>query len=413
MGVVGDLAGTTDRPPRALSSLLRMRERHGDPFAIRVFGERLLIGGDPEFARQIFQSQAGVLRAGEANRRVLGWLFGEHSLMLLDAQEHLSHRRLLLPPLHGPRLERRAKAMRAVVEAQLDSWPIGEEVAALPWMRQLTLELIMTAVFGGEQTNLRPLRESLGALQPTSAARGGRSQVFHSALQNVRSLIDGYVSERRAGGSRGDDDVLSVLLEARREDGTPLSQAEVCDELLTLVVAGTETSASALAWALERLARAPEALARTAEEATEGGGPYTNAVIHETLRMRPPVPMSVLRFVDRPFRLGEHSIPPGTTVALSALLLHHRADIYPEPMAFCPERFLEHKPGTYTWIPFGGGVRRCLGASFALQEMRIVLSTLLSQTTLRATESAPEEMRNQGNTMVPAGGARVVLGPAS
>ena len=189
-----------------------------------------------------------------------------------------------------------------------------------------------------------------------------------------------------------------------------MSDREIRDELMTLVVAGHETAATTLAWALERLVRTPAALERTVAEADAGGGPYTDAVIQETLRLRPALPM-VARVVKQPFELGGYALPLGVTIAPCPLLLHHREDIYPDPTAFRPERFLEQPPGTYTWIPFGGGVRRCIGAGFALLEMRAVLSTLLARATVRAAEPEPDAMRRRAVTLRPARGARVIVEP--
>jgi cytochrome P450 family 135 len=398
---------------RPLAFLQRMRERHGDVFAVRLLGqEPLLVVGDPELARQVFHAPADVLHAGEGNRRVLGWLYGEHSLILLDGERHMSHRRLLLPPFHGDRLKRQAGAIRALAEAHLDAWPThGEAVEALPRLRKLALDVIMRVVLGeGEEERLGPLHDALRGLLFPPRDWQGDAPGLRRAIRCVEGLIDGELAGRRDAPLPQSDDVLSLLLEARGEDGSPLSDAEIRGELLTLIVAGSDTTAGALGWALERLARAPAALARATEEAAGGGGPYLDAVVLETLRMRPVVPMSA-RLVNRPFDLGGRPVPPGTTLAVSALLIHHRADIYPEPEVFRPERFLGRQPDTYTWIPFGGGVRRCIGASFALMEMRIVLSVLLARTNLRAPDPEPEGARTRANTMVPASGARIVLEP--
>jgi cytochrome P450 family 135 len=393
-----------------LAFLQKKRERYGDVFTVRLMGEQpLLVVSDPELVRQVFAAPADVLCAGEGNGRVLDWLYGDYSLILLDGERHIRHRRLLLPAFHGRRLERQAETMRAQAEAQLDAWPTEEEVVALPRLRLLTLEVVLRAVLGGgDEGWLHALRDAMLAMSPADAGDGD-SPTFKGSKRHAEALVGEEVVRRRGDSRAGErDDVLSLLLEARYDDGPPLSDAEIRDELLTLLIAGGETTAASLAWALERLARDPSALARAAAEAEGGGGPYTDAVIHETLRMRPAVPMSA-RFVKRPFQMGERSISPGAVIALSALLIHHRADLYPEPLAFRPERFLERRPGTYTWIPFGGGTRRCIGARFALLEMRIVLSALLSRMTPRAADPEPEGMRNRANTVVPARGARVVL----
>jgi cytochrome P450 len=396
----------------SLRFLQGMRERHGDVFSVRLpRGQPLLIVSDPELVKQVFQAPPDVLLAGEGNHRVLAWLFGDESLIMLDGQRHVRRRRLLLPSLHGRRLERQADAMRATTEAHLDEWPPGEEVAALPRLRALVLDVVMRALFGGEEeTELSSLRDVLLKLQTPANAWGGESPTSRHSIDRAKRLVHEVVMRRQGDPERlGDDDMLSLLLETCDESGSPLSAGEICDELMALIVAGTETTAASLAWALERLVRAPQALARVIDDTT-GDGAYTDAVIQETLRMRPVVPMSA-RLVKRPFQLGEHQVAPGVVVAPSALLIHHRSDIYPQPTAFRPERFMGNPPGTYTWIPFGGGTRRCIGGSFALMEMRIVLSCLFSRMTPRSADREQEGMLNQANTMVPVHGGRITLVP--
>jgi cytochrome P450 len=398
---------------RQLAFLQEARDRHGDVFTLRLPGEEpLVMVGDPELARQVFSASEEALSAAEGNRPVLGPLLGEHSLFLLEGERHLSHRRLLLPPFHGRRLQRQAKTMRAMAEAHLDAWPAGREVAALPRMRILALEVVMSAVFGLDKgPRRRAMRDALLSLRLPMNARDGATPEYRRTVRRAEELTGDEVARRRGDPHLEErDDVLSLLLESRCEDGSPLSDAEIGDELITLVVAGMETTATSLAWALERLARAPESLACAAEEATEGGGAYIDAVIYETLRMRPVVPMAT-RLVRQPFALADHLIPAGVKVSPNAFLIHYRPDIYPEPMTFRPERFLERQPGTYTWIPFGGGAHRCIGGSFALMEMRIVLSALLSRMTLRAPDHKPEGVRNRAIISLPASQAKVVLEP--
>jgi cytochrome P450/alpha/beta superfamily hydrolase len=396
---------------RQLAFLQEARDRYGDVFTLRLPDEDpLILVGDPELARQVFSAPEDVLSASEGNRPVLAPLLGECSLFLLAGERHLSHRRILLPPFHGARLERQGEAMRSLAEAQLNSWPVGQELPALPRMRELALDVVVGTVFGVEGEGWsRPLRDALLALRLPMNARDGASPKYRRMVQRAEMLIGEVVARRRTDSSPEEcDDVLSLLLGSRLEDGSLLSNVEIRDELLTLVMAGMETTATSLAWALERLARSPEALARATREAARGGGPYLEATIYETLRMRPAVPMST-RLVQRPFALGEYLIPPGARVSPSAFLIHHHAHVYPEPMSFRPERFLDDPPGTYTWIPFGGGVRRCIGGSFALMEMRIVLSTLLSRMTLQSVGSKPEGVRNRAIISVPARQAEIVL----
>jgi cytochrome P450 len=294
--------------------------------------------------------------------------------------------------------------MRALARAHLDRLPTGEAVAALPLLRALVLEVVLRVVVGGVSDEGRrvALRDALYELllpEPMSAP----------AVKRMKGLIGAEVTACRSGSAGVDSgDVLSLLLDARHDDGSTLSDEEVRDEPATLLMTATGTTSGSLAWALERLARNGEALARATAEAREGGGPFIDAVIQETLRMRPTVP-AVARLAKNTYRLGSREVAPGTVIAVSVLLLHHHPDVYEEPMAFRPERFLDAKPGTYTWIPFGGGVRRCVGASFALLEMRIVLTALLSRISPQAPDPEPEAAQNRLNTMVPAAGARLVF----
>lgn len=369
----------------------------------------MLIVSDPALVQQVFQAPPDVLLAGEGNRRVLGWLLGEHSLILLDGARHMRKRRLLLPSFHGRRLARQADAMKATAEAHLDAWPLDQEIAVYPRMRALALDVVMSALFDDRDEVTRgsgSLRDVLLGLRTPADAWGGDSPNSRRSIERAERLVHEIVGRRQgASGCPGGDDMLSLLLETRDESGSPLSTAEICNELIALIIAGAETTAASLAWILERLVRAPDALTRATEDA---GNAYTDAVIHEALRMRPAVPMSA-RLAKRHFQLGERLVSPGTVVAPSALLIHHRPDIYPQPTTFRPERFLGRPPGTYAWIPFGGGTRRCIGGSFALMEMRIVLSSLLSRMAPRAIDSESEGMLSQANTMVPAHGARIVF----
>jgi cytochrome P450 len=394
-----------------LAYLEAMRERHGDVFPVRLFGEsQLLVVGDPELAEDVFRAPPDVLRAGGANRRVLGWLLGEGSLILLDGEHHLRHRRLLSSRLHGPVLESQEAAMRLLVGQWLDALPEGSECAILPLLRRLTVEVILQTAFGlptGERRDA--LRELLLSLLAASPARDG---VAARKAAAARTAVQKEVARRRAESARGREDILSALVETAVTAGDPLTDEEIRDELMTMVVAGAETTADSLAWALERLARAPEALARASAEAPADDGPYLEAVIRETLRMRPAVPMSA-RLARRPFELGDRQVEAGTFIAVSALLIHHRSDLYANPLAFRPERFLDKRPAPYAWIPFGGGIRRCVGAGFAMLEMRIALAALLARMTPRAPDPEPEGLRMRGNTLVPTRGARLVLEPRS
>jgi cytochrome P450 len=410
---------------RPLPFMRAQQRRHGDVFTIHLIREgKWVVVSDPDLVKQVFTAPAAVLHAGEGNR-ILEPILGSRSVLLLDEDDHMRQRKLLLPPFHGSRMERYGDAMRAATEAEIDRWPRDTPVAAWPRMQAITLEVILRTVFGARATeNLDPLREALGQLLDFTVGnaratllvfagpeRLRRSRVlgFRRMLERADELVLAEVARHRDDPDlESRDDVLSLLLQARHEDGSPMSDEELRDELITLLVAGHETTATSLAWALERLSRHPAALERTVAEAEHGGGDFTDAVIHETLRLRPVIPV-VARRVKEPFRLGDRTIPAGVTITPSILLMHRRPDVYPEPDEFRPERFLDRPPGTYTWLPFGGGVRRCIGASFALFEMRVVLSTLLSRTRVRTTDAPPERVKRRAITLTPSDGARVVL----
>jgi cytochrome P450 len=415
---------TTRWMARPLTFLRSLQKEHGDLFTIHLLGEEpWVMVGDPELVKLIFRAPTDVLHAGEP-KRILEPILGPRSILLLDESRHMRQRRLLLPPFHGDRMARYEAVMREAAEAELEHWPAGAGPSA-PHMGTITLEVILRAVFGvTEPEHLDPLRGTLRALLDFTAEdarvvlvalgepeRLGDDRLagFREVLARADEMVLAEIARRRAQPDvEQREDIMSLLLQARHEDGSPMSDSELRDELMTLLIAGHETTATSLAWALERLVRSPQALERTVAEAPEGGGAYTDAVIQETLRLRPVFPM-VARAVKKPFELGAYTIPPGVTVMPSIALIHRRPDLYPDPDSFRPERFLETPPGTYTWIPFGGGVRRCLGASFSMLEMRIVLSTLLTRVRIRAAEPEPETAKRRVISLPPSRGGRVVL----
>jgi len=345
---------------------------------------------------------------------------GRNSVILLDERAHLSQRKLMLPAFHGERMERLAGLVTDVAEREVARWPRGEPVELHPRLQALTLEIILRAVFGvdpgGRFERLRALLTTMldNASRPMMMIpllqRGERWRQFRSDREEADSLLFELIAERRAeGGEEQRDDVLAMLLAARHEDGSEMSPQELRDELMTLLVAGHETTASELAWALERLARTPAALGPLVEELDGGSGDaYLTATVQETLRRRPVLPNSAPRLVMEPVEIGGFRYPEGVALTANAYLIHHDPAIYPDPYAFRPERFLDSGPGTYTWIPFGGGRRRCLGASFAQMEMKIVLRAVLATTELRAAEDH-ERTRRRGITVSPRAGAVTVL----
>jgi cytochrome P450 len=381
-----------------------------------------VVVSDPELIKQVFTGDPKVFHAGEGND-ILRPLLGEHSLLTLDEAPHMSQRKLLLPPFHGRRMAGYEETMREIAAREIETWPTGVPYRLRPRMQAMTLEIIIETVFGvhggARLDELRAaLRDFLDMLTnprmlvPILTLGPDRLRAyppFRRRVDRVGGLILGEIAERRAAADLEErDDILSLLVAARHEDGSPMSDAEIHDELLTLLVAGHETTATALAWAVERLIRHPDKLARLREEVEAGEEAYLTATIQETLRLRPVI-VIVIRRLTEAIRLGGYELPAGVNVVPSIHLVHRDPAIYPEPDAFRPERFLETPPGTYTWIPFGGGVRRCLGASFAQQEMAIVLRELVARRTIRPADPAAERPFRRAITETPRHNTEVIL----
>lgn len=399
----------------------RCARRFGPCFTVRLaqVGTFTFVS-EPELLKQVFTESPERLLAGAANA-ALEPVVGSRSVLLLDGREHLRQRRLMLPPFHGERLREYESLIARIAAEDVDRWPAGEPVELRPRMQAITLEAILRVVFGmeaGERlTHLRerldallavatrpwamipPLRRDLGRFSPWARfvrVRAAVDELLYDEIATRRS--DPALAER--------GDIFSMLLQARDADGQALTDRELRDELVTLLVAGHETTATALAWAFERLVRHPETLDRLAA----GDGDYAEAVAQETLRVRPPLPLVARRVVGEPYRLGSYELPVGTLVAPCIYLTHRRADLYPDPYTFRPERFLGTPPETYAWLPFGGGMRRCIGASFALLEMRIVLQTVAQRVRLRATGPGPEAISRRAVFLAPSRDATVRVG---
>jgi cytochrome P450 family 135 len=401
--------------------MVRRWERYGDVFSSRfpIFG-RVVYVADPALVKEVFTGDARTFHAGEANSLALGDALGEHSLLTLDEDRHMSQRKLLLPPFHGEAVRRYAEVMAEATELEVARWPVGKEIELRPRMQAITLEVILRAVFGvrdGERMDLfreriPPLGEltsilnwlpfmerDLGGLSPAARAR--------KAFAAVDELIYAEIAERRAAGDgETRDDVMSLLLRARHEDGSPMTDTELRDELMTLLGAGHETTATGLAWAFERLLRTPRVLERLTSSLDDDE--YLEAVVKESLRVRPVV-VDVARKLTRETEVGPWRLPAGTLVLPAIAVLHMRPDLYESPEEFRPERWLEGAPESYAWIPFGGGVRRCIGASFAQVEMRTVLREVLRRVRLRAPTQRPERGVIRHVTVVPGRGARAIV----
>jgi cytochrome P450 len=408
---------------RPTGFLERARRRYGPRFTIRLLAQRpMVMISDPEEIKEVFQAPPDVLHPGEG-ARILEPTVGRHSVILLDEAPHLEQRKLLLPAFHGERTQRLSGLMAELTEREIETWPRGEVLALHPRLQGLTLEIILRAVFGLERgAQLDALRERLTQILtfgdsplsllpqlPPALRRVGPVARFERLGAQVDEMIFELIEERRRENADGED-VLALLLAARHEDGSPMSRQELRDELMTALVAGHETTASQLAWTFELLAREPAALARLVEELDEDSSDeYLTATINEIMRVRPVLPNAEPRLVKQPVVIGGVRYPVGVMLMANAYLVHHNPAIYPDPYAFRPERFLEQAPGTYTLIPFGGGRRRCIGASFALLEMRIVIGAVLRRLHLSPAEPRREAVRRRSITISPALGTRVIL----
>ena len=405
------------RPTTFLSAC---HDRYGEAFTCRFAGlGQIVFLSNPDAIREVFTGDTDVLRAGEGNR-YLGTILGRSSVLLLDGDAHLRQRRLLMPPLHGERLARYTDDMCAITARAMQDFPVGRSFSMLPHLQSIGLEVILRSVFGLEddpsRDRLRSLLASLARaagswllvlpkLQIDAGPRSPWGKIVRIREATDEALFAEIARRRREGVGRGD--ILTLLLEARDEAGQPMTDRELRDELV------------ALAWALQLLLASPAPLARAREEIAEvtAGAPvaashlarltYLDAIVKEALRLGPVIP-NVARRLRRPLAVGGHELPARTYVAPCSYLAHLRADLYPEPTRFRPERWIDVKPDPYRFFPFGGGVRRCIGMAFALQEMKAVLATLLAGPPLSRAPDETAGVRHAGVTLGPKSGARVI-----
>jgi cytochrome P450 len=423
---VGQTMYSLIRPTSFFESCQR---RYGEWFTLRTPLERTLVfTTDPAVVREIFRGDPAIFHAGEAND-ILGPVLGASSVLLADEDEHLRQRRLLLPPFHGERINRYRAAMAEIAEREVIGWPRGRRFASLPSMQAITLKVIMRVVFGAREaratdeltTRMRTVLDALGSrswlllLTVTSSSRGRRSPWgrFRAKVAAVDELLADEIRARQQDPAIEErDDVLSLLLQARDRDGSGLDEKTLRDQLRTILVAGHETTATALAWTLERMVREPAVVDRAQAAARSEDDGYIAAVAKEALRLRPVVPV-ISRLLKQPVELGGWRLPAGVYLNPCVYLLHRRPDIYPDPTGFRPDRFLDSPPANYEWIPFGGGVRRCLGASFALLEMQTVLKVILATWRLRPEGRASESFIRRAITFAPRQGGRIAVEAAS
>jgi len=374
---------------------------------------------DPQQIKELFTSDRELVRAGEANARVLAHV-APSSLLVLDGERHVRMRRVMSPPFHGEAVRKYGELIGELTAAEVQRWPVGEAFPIHPRMQAIALEVILRAVIGvrdpARMARLRSLlprvaqASILAYIAETNHPRLAEGRLaarlpWLRARREADLLLYEEITAHRADPD-GREDVLALLIAAHDENGEPLSDAELRDQLFTLLIAGQETTATALAWCFERLLRHPDALATLQEQLDSDA--HLDAVISETLRVRPPLD-GAARKLSRPVQIGGYLLPAGTIVTASIIGAHH-SDTFPQAEQFRPERFLNQPPAPYTLIPFGGGPRRCLGASFALMEMRIILRTVLQHVQLHATTHKPERpVRTRRLTTYPAKGARVLV----
>jgi cytochrome P450 len=413
---------------RQIEFVFHARRKLGDVFRMRAtVGDNPVVTSHPDHVRSLFTGKAEQVPSltGESPLRPI---VGPNSTLTALGERHMRQRKLLLPSFHGDAVARYARMIAEVCEREIDRWPPGRPFALAPRMQAITLDVIMSAIFGIEgrprvgtpEHGVRATTKSL-----VKASTWPIAQV--AELMNIASdepvgftraglaLLDRPVYAVIAARRTAEDleqrhDILSLLLQTRTEDGEALTDQELRDELLTLVLAGHETTANSLAWTWERLVRHPAAYDRLRDAVRSGeeADDHVEAAIVEGMRSRPVIPM-IGRRVMVPWRLGDYGVDGDTPVTMSILLLHHREDLYPDPFGFRPERWLGRKPGTYEWIPFGGGIRRCLGAALAMAEQRAVMHAMTARLDLEADDPEPERAVHRNVTMIPSRGARVVI----
>jgi cytochrome P450 len=407
---------------RPFESRLALRKRYGT-----VFRSNDAIAGvvfhiaDHKLIEQMFKWKPAEYNVGEP-RQIMEPVTGPSSILLLDSERHLRMRKLMLPPFHGEAIARYAELIEQITDREIDNWRPGDRIRTRTVAQTITMEVIIRTVFGitdpervAELKRLLPRLSSINPLLGIELMRkdlGPRSP--WGRFIRVRDRVDEMLYEeieRRRDAPDGDarSDILTLLLSARDEDGSPLTDQELRDELITILLAGHETTATSIGWAFERLLRTPLAHEFLIAEVRAGEGEYVEAVIKETLRVRPVVP-EVFRAPTEPTELGGFLFEPGTQLAASILLVQRDPELYPpDPQAFRPERFLEGAPEPYTWVPFGGGVRRCLGAAFAQLEMKIVISAIVARAELRAPRAKGEKARFRGVTVLPSRGGEAFV----
>ncbi|WP_067813085.1 cytochrome P450 [Nocardia inohanensis] len=398
----------------------RMHRKYGSAFMIRMprFGPTVVIS-EPSEVRTLFTAGSDVADNIDAN---LGQFLGPGSLFALRGDEHKKERKLLAPPFHGRRLAVYEELIEEEAVKEMASWPSGREFSTMDSMMRITLNVILRAVFGAEGAEFERLRELLPKLVLVGSALAavpvprkflgrygpwGRFAEYRRQYDEIVAGLIGRGAQDPALSER--HDVLAMLLQARYDDGSAMTHQEIADELLTLLTAGHETTATSLAWTVERLRRHPQILERLVAEVDSGGSALREATLLEVQRVRPVIDATARKVRAETMQLGRWSIPRGQHVMVSIRLMHDNEELFPNARTFDPDRFVGVRPGTFSWIPFGGGARRCIGAAFATMEMNIVLRTLLRDFTLEPTDAPDERTHFRGVALVPAKKGRAVV----
>ena len=402
---------------RPIPWIERCRDRFGPVYTLRdrLLGTMVYIG-DPDLIQDIFRADSDHFVCGTEPR--MAALFGE-SLLMLGGADHLQRRRFLTPAFHGESIKRYTDLMAEVTEREIGGWPVGKPFALYPKLSVIGMDIILRTLFGEREPEKRDeLRELIFRIVSQRLvlldwARhdfpGSPWRRFLRLRSRIDSLLYDEIEQRRTS-SNGHDrtDLLSLLMSLRDEEGNDLSDHELRDELVTFLIVGHETTATALAWTFERLVRHPEVVSRLRRELAAGEEAYLNAVVNESLRVRPPV-MSAPRKLATDLEVGGYRFPAGTLLMISPPLVQLSPSLYDAPREFRPERFLDQKPEPRKWIPFGGGVRRCIGASYAISEMRVMTATILRNAELRPASRSPEKVAFRGIMIKPSRGGRVVM----
>lgn len=418
-----------------LNYLETYTQRYGDAFKVGKQKSPVVYFSNPKAIQEIFTADPELFDAGRGNR-VLRFLLGDHSLVLLDGEHHQRQRRLLMPPFHGDRMRAYSQLICDITRQVTSQWQIGESFLVRTSMQEIALRVILQAVFGlHEGQRFQQLRQLISSLLDSIGSPLSSSLLFFPSLQrdwgplspwgrflNQRRQIDRLIydeiRERRNQGDLSSGDILTLLMSARDVEGQPMTDEELRDELMTLLIAGHETTASALTWSLYWIHHLPEvhdklrykldALGDGADLSYIARLPYLTAVCQETLRIYPITLTTFVRVLKSPMQVMDYHLPAGTVLIPSIYLTHQRRDLYPEPKRFKPERFLERQFSPYEYFPFGGGNRRCIGMAFAQLEMKLVLATILSRFQLALANNRPLKPVRRGLTVAPPAGLRMV-----